>query len=305
MVKEWFKSHGPAAAKAVLTGQTLPGGSASRAKNRAMTRTSALARRLQRQPSSADQKVPKAMDNTLLVSLSQQLASYRAMDAIANNLANASTPAFKRETMLFKEYVEQLPLAEGQTGPQTLTFVQDAGMARDLREGKLERTNAPLDLAVDGKGYFEIGTANGSRYTRNGHFTLDADGRIVTSSGDPVLGDGGEITVTPDDGDIHIAEDGAVSGTKGQLGKLKLVDFADDNALTKEGASLYATDQTAQPVTDSKILQGTMEASNVEPVIEISRMLEVMRAYQTTATLSQSQEDLLRRAIDRLGNVQG
>lgn len=245
------------------------------------------------------------MDNTLLVNLSQQLAAFRAMDAIANNLANASTPAFKRETMLFKEYVEQLPLAEGETTPQTLVFVQDAGVARDLSEGKLERTNAPFDLAIDGKGYFEIQTANGSRYTRNGHLALNAEGRLVTSSGNPVIGDGGEITVSPDDGDIHIAEDGTVSGKLGQLGKLKLVDFANESALVKEGASLYATDQTAEPVTGSKILQGTIEASNVQPVIEISHMLEVMRSYQATANLTQSQEDLMRRAIDRLGNVQG
>lgn len=245
------------------------------------------------------------MDNTLLVSLSQQLAAYRAMDAIANNLANASTPAFKRETMLFKEYVEQLPPAEGQTGPQSVAFVQDAGLARDLSEGKLERTNAPFDLAVDGKGYFEIQTANGSRYTRNGHFALDAGGRLVTSSGDPVIGDGGEITVSPDDGNIHIAEDGTITSKLGQLGKLKLVDFANESALVKEGASLYSTDQTAEPVTNSKILQGTVEASNVEPVIEISHMLEVMRSYQATANLTQSHEDLMRRAIDRLGNVQG
>lgn len=250
-------------------------------------------------------KDPKAMDNTLLVNLSQQLAAFRAMDAIANNLANASTPAFKRETMLFKEYVEQLPPVEGQTGPQNVVFVQDAGLARDLSEGKLERTNAPFDLAIDGRGYFEIQTANGSRYTRNGHFALDAGGRLVTSSGDPVIGDGGEITVSPDDGDIHIAEDGTVSGKLGQLGKLKLVDFANESALVKEGASLYSTDQNAEPVTGSKILQGTIEASNVQPVIEISHMLEVMRSYQATANLTQSQEDLMRRTIDRLGSVQG
>ena len=244
------------------------------------------------------------MDNTLLVSLSHQLASYRAMDVIANNIANMSTPAFKREEAQFQEYVEQLPLAEGQTQPQTLTFVQDAGITRDMSMGQLQRTNAPLDLAINGKGYFEIQTATGSRYTRDGHFALDAQGRLVTASGDAVMGDGGELTITPDDGDVHIAADGTVSGRLGQLGKLKVVDFADDRALTKEGANLYTTTQTAQPVDNANIEQGTIETSNVQPVVEISHMLEVLRAYQATASLTQSQEDLMRQAIDKLGSVQ-
>lgn len=243
------------------------------------------------------------MDNTVLVSLSHQLASYRSMDVIANNIANVSTPAFKREAVQFQEYVEQIPATEGDSGPQTLSFVQDKGVVRDLSEGKLERTNAPYDFAVNGQGYFVVQTANGERYTRNGHFSLDAQGRLVTSEGDAVQGEGGEITVTPDDGDIHVAEDGTVSGAHGQLGKLRLVKFDNESALKKEGASLYSSDQ--QPVTVDKphIEQGTIETSNVSPVIEISHMLEVMRAYQATANLTQTQEDLSRQAIDKLGSV--
>ena len=244
------------------------------------------------------------MDNTLLISLSHQLAASRSMDVIANNLANASTPAYKRESAQFRDFVQTLPPVGDQTALQTITFVQDVGTTRDTSEGKLERTNAPYDLAVNGKGYFEIQTAAGSRYTRNGHFSLDSQGHLVTSAGDPVMGDGGEITISPEDGNAHIAEDGTVSGLHGQLGKLKLVDFANEEGLVEEGASLYTTNQTAQPVTNSKIEQGTVETSNVEPVVEISRMIEVMRSYQAVANLTQSQEDLARQAIDKLGSVQ-
>ena len=243
------------------------------------------------------------MDNTLLISLSQQLASYRAMDVIANNLANMSTPAYKREAVQFKEYVEQLPTTDAQTGPQTVSFVQDAGVLRDMKEGQLNRTNAPFDVAINGKGYFEIQTANGPRYTRNGHFALNAQGELVSGGGNPVVGDGGPITITPDDGDIHIAADGTVSGKQGQLGKLKLVDFANSGELTKEGSSLYSTTQTATPVANPQIEQGMIETSNVQPVVEMSKMLEVMRNYQATATLTQSQQDLMRQAIDKLGSV--
>ncbi len=244
------------------------------------------------------------MDNTLLVSLSQQVAAYRAMDVIANNLANVSTPAYKRESIQFREYVDQLPTTAGQAGPQSISFVQDAGTVSDLTEGKLDHTGAPYDLAIDGKGYFQVQTANGTRYTRDGHFLLNSDGVLVTAAGDPVLGDGGPITVAPSDGDIHIAEDGTVSGKQGQLGKLSVVDFPDDQALVKDGANLYSTDQSATPATGAQILQGTIEASNVQPVIEISRMLEVMRAYQATTSLTKSQDDLKLQAIDKLGSVQ-
>src|ERR1700709_2533357 len=113
-----------------------------------------LARRLQR--SGRTRKAPKApttMDNSLLISLSHQIASYRSMDVIANNLANVSTPAYQREEPTFNEYVANVRPAEGQTGTQTLSFVQDAGIVRDLSEGHLNTTNAPFDMAIHGKGY--------------------------------------------------------------------------------------------------------------------------------------------------------
>lgn len=244
------------------------------------------------------------MDNSLLISLSQQLASYRSMDVIANNLANVSTPAFQREEPTFQEYVTQVPPAEGQSGLQTLTFVKDSGVVRDLSEGHFDITGAPYDMAIHGKGYFVVQTANGERYTRNGHFGLDASGQIVTSNGDAVQGDGGAITITPDDGEVHIAEDGSVSGANGTIGKIRMVEFANPRGLVKEGASLYdAGGQSAVTAEEVSLQSGMLESSNVAPVVEISHMIEVMRAYQATATLTQTQEDLMRQAIDKLGGM--
>jgi flagellar basal-body rod protein FlgF len=245
------------------------------------------------------------MDQTVLVSLSQQLAAYRSIDAIANNIANVSTPGYKRETAMFQQYIETAPPSEGQDGPQSYSFVQDAGLARDLQQGAVEKTNAPFDLAVNGTGYFVLKRADGTtHYTRNGHFTLDAQGRISTESGDLLQGDGGELAITSDDGDIHIAQDGTVTGAKGQLGKVQLASFADERALTKEGASLYTTTQQPQTVAQPNIEQGALEDSNVQPVVEISSMLEVMRAYQASESLNQSQEDMMRQAIDKLGTIE-
>ena len=242
------------------------------------------------------------MDNTLLISLSHQLASFRSMDVIANNIANVSTPAFQREEPTFHEYIVNVAPAEGQVGTQSLSFVQDAGMVRDLSEGSLITTGAPFDMAIHGNGYFVVQTANGDRYTRNGHFTLNDAGQIVTSNGDAVQGDGGPITITPDDGDVHIAPDGTVSGKTGQIGRVRVVDFENPRLLVKEGASLFSTDQSPVTATDFKLQSAMLETSNVQPVVEIAHMIEVMRAYQATATLTQSQEDLMRQAIDKLGS---
>lgn len=247
------------------------------------------------------------MDNSLLVSLSQQLAAYRAMDVIANNLANVSTPGFKREAAKFEEYVAMMRPAEGQKGMQSVSFVKDAGVIRDAGQGNVEQTGATYDLAINGKGYFAIQTPAGLRYTRDGHFSLDGNGNLVTSQGYQVQGDGGAITITPNDGDINIAPDGTISsvvnGVGNQLGKIKVVDFADDKLLVKQGGNLYSTNQGPTAPANVNIRQGALESSNVQPVIEISKMIEVMRAYEATANLSKSQEDMMRQAIERLGQT--
>ena len=247
------------------------------------------------------------MDNSLLVSLSQQLAAYRAMDVIANNLANTSTPGFKREAAKFEEYISHVRPAEDQKGPQTLSFVKDAGVLRDVGQGELTATGSPYDFAINGKGFFTVQTPQGMRYTRDGHFSLNQDGVLVTSDGYPVQGDGGAITVTPSDGQVSVGPDGIISsilnGASNQIGKLQVMGFADERAMVKQGANLYSTTEAATPVTNSTIAQGMLESSNVSPVIEISHMVQVMRAYQMTATMTNSEEELMRQAIDKLGST--
>jgi flagellar basal-body rod protein FlgF len=247
------------------------------------------------------------MDNSLLVSLSQQIAAYRSIDVIANNIANANTPGFKRETAKFEEYVTHVRPSETQKGPQALSFVKDAGVIRDLGQGELTSTGATLDFAINGKGFFAVQTPSGIRYTRDGHFTLDQNGQLVTADGYAVQGDGGAITITPDDGTVSVGADGTISsilnGASNQIAKLQVVEFRNERAMTKEGANLYATTQTPTTATTATIAQHMLEGSNVKPVIEISRMVEVMRAYQMTATMTNSQEQLMRQAINQLGSM--
>ena len=244
------------------------------------------------------------MDNTLLVCLSQQMATYGSIDTIANNLANLSTPGFKRDSTIFEEYVQQTQPTEDEFSPQSVSFVWNRGTARDFSPGRIETTSAPFDFAINGKGYFVVQTANGPAYTRDGHFRLDGQGRIVTEAGDPLQGDGGDVTIAPEDGDIHVARDGTITGQKGQLGKLQLVQFANETRLAKQGSNLFTTSDPTRPATDATIKQGALESSNVEPVVEISHMLDVMRAYQAMAGLTQSHEDQQRQTIDKLAATQ-
>jgi flagellar basal-body rod protein FlgF len=225
------------------------------------------------------------------------------MDVIANNIANVSTPAFKKEGVKFEEYVAAMKPSETETGTQYVSFVVDKGTVRDLNEGRMERTGAPFDLAINGKGFFVVQTPAGERYTRDGHFQLDSDGNLVTSDGNKVMGEGGQITFSPDDGDIHIGADGTITGKQGQLGKVRVVAFDNEQAMLKEGASLYTSSETPKPADNAAIQQGMLEASNVEPVVEISHMIEVTRAYQLTASMTQSQQDLMREAVSKLGDM--
>lgn len=244
------------------------------------------------------------MENAFLVSLSHQMAARRSMEVIANNLANVSTPAFKRETVRFEEHLSPVENeATGQT--EMLAFVLDRGVVRDLVEGRFESTSAPFDFAISGSAFFAVNTDEGEKYTRNGHFMLDDQGRLVTGDGDPVMGDGGEIAITPQDGEIRVASDGTITGEQGQLAKLRLVAFANERALKKAGGGLY-TAEGEQPIAaeGAKVRQGFIEKSNVEPVIEIAHMIEVLRAYQASADLTQTGEDLMRRAIQKLGEFQ-
>jgi flagellar basal-body rod protein FlgF len=242
------------------------------------------------------------MDNSLLVSLSHQIAAQRSLDVIANNLANMNTSAYRRDALKFEEYLEQSQPGEDQKGVQTTAFVQPAGIVRDNSEGRIEATGNPFDLAISGKGYFVVQTANGERYTRDGHFTLNADGTIVTETGDPVMTDGGAVAITTDDGDVTISGDGTISGDQGQIARVRVVQFADDMALTKEGASYYATSQ--QP-TDAesgyKLEQGMLERSNVVPVTEMTAMIDVMRSFQAISNMISAQEELKRKAVTSLG----
>jgi flagellar basal-body rod protein FlgF len=243
------------------------------------------------------------MENAIYIALSSQMALQRQTDVVANNLANISTPAFKGEEMLFRQYLVR---PEG-NGP--LAFVEDVGTARNLQQGPITRTGNALDVALQGSGYLVVQTPLGTRYTRNGHFQLDAQNQLVTAEGYPVLSDGDQPLQMPSNvRDITIAADGTISasqdGTKvsTKVGKLQVVDFAVPQAVTPAANGYYVTDQPPQPATAS-VQQGLLEESNVQPVVELTRLLGVSRAFAGINNFLALESKRQLEAIDKLGKV--
>jgi flagellar basal-body rod protein FlgF len=245
------------------------------------------------------------MENTLLIGLSRQVALARELDVIANNMANVNTNGFKARSSLFAEYI--MPEATADEFPlpdRSFSYVIDNGTPLDFSTGALERTGNPMDVAIKGEAFFVVETPNGERYTRNGALQLDQTGRLVTSDGWPILGDGGEIVFNPEETGISIGRDGAVSTDQGQRGRIRLVRFEDVQALRNEGANVFASDEPGLPALESsKIESGVIERSNVNAVIEMSRMMEVNRSYTAIANTLQRLAELQRTAVQRLGEA--
>lgn len=238
------------------------------------------------------------MENTLYIALSQQLGIRREMSVIANNLANGLTPGYKAESMMFVEYLSK-PKGGGRSNH--LSFVQDIAVARDMREGDLTHTDNPLDFAIHGSGWFVVQTAAGERYTRNGHFQLDVQGQLVTSSGDPVIGTRGEvIRFEPDDTRIVAKGDGSIEANGEPRGQLRIVSFENEQRLRKESGSLYRSDALPGEAAAASVVQGKLEKSNVRSIIELTTMMEAVRTYQGAQRLIQNEHDRLRGAIQKL-----
>lgn len=240
------------------------------------------------------------MENSLLVGLTAQMTLRRNMEIVSNNLANVSTSGFKREAPAFEELLVQVET--DQASLQEVSFVRDWGVVRDMRAGPLVQTGAPLDIAVEGEGFLVVRTPEGERFTRDGHFKLDANGKVVNSDGYPVLSDGGEITVPTDTTAIKIGSDGTVSTEQGQAGKFRVVTLP-PASLRKEGGNLYTSTEQSSPALNARLVQGAIERSNVEPVVEMTKMIEIMRAYQHSTETLNATDDLIRRAVQRLGDV--
>ena len=235
------------------------------------------------------------MDSGYYSACTALISRMQALDTIANNLANTSTPGFRAEHNVFssvlasKGGLDQSPLNQAVNDYGIMS-----GTTLDQGQGALQKTGNALDVGIEGPGYFVVQTANGPMYTRNGAFQVSSKGQLVTAHGDAVMGDKGVITMPP--GEVSISANGTISSNGALSGKLKVVEFPAGTELTSVGDTYYsAPANTAATATSSNVRQGMLESSNVNPV---ASMVELVTA-QRSAEMMQRALSMFNSEIDK------
>jgi flagellar basal-body rod protein FlgG len=218
------------------------------------------------------------------------------MERISTNLANALTPAFKREIAT--------TLSATSSSDTSSPFAQVMQhVTRDLQPGSVKLTGHALDLALSGPGFLEVSTPDGPAYTRLGQLQLDAQGHLATMRGEPVMGTSGEITLNS--GQVQIDALGVIMQDEHSVGQLKLVDFDDASALVaRANGNFTATEQAgAHEATQAGVRQGYLENSNVAPMHEMVQMMQTVRHLESMQRVAQGMDDMLGVAIRKLGDL--
>ncbi len=227
------------------------------------------------------------------------------LEVITNNLANASTSGYKRDDLSFSGMINPLPTPYNSSALNL--DVVSARFVTDFAQGAMRRTDNPLDLALDGDGFFVVQHAGGIRYTRSGNFSLNSAGLLVTSDGYPVLGNNGPIQIAgggaAEQPEIDSAGQIIIGGTP--VAKLKLVAFQDTSALVKDGSNTFKVkgNNVMQIPATAEVRQGYLETSNVSPVHEMVKMIESMRIYESYQRTAQLINETLEKANNELGKI--
>ena len=230
------------------------------------------------------------------------------MNVLANNIANMNTTGFKGEKMLFTEHLVRSRGGESMLG-EKLAFVRDIATVRNLQEGPIEVTGNPLDLAIRDEGYFAVGTDNGERYTRSGRLHIDPEGRLVTQNGDPILNAQGQpLTLSPNAEQIVVAADGTVSATPAGtiptindvVGKIRIVRFDNPQEMEQISGGLLDTQEAPIDVENPQVVQHALESSNIEPIIEMARMIEVNRSYSSVSKMITAENERMKKMVETL-----
>ena len=233
------------------------------------------------------------MDNAIYASLTRQAGLMAEMRVVANNIANANTTGFRREGVIFAEHLSALD-----RNGDTLSMAHARGRTLDLDQGVLTQTNGNFDLAIEGEGFFLVETPDGTRLTRAGAFLPSAEGEVMTAEGFRLLDEGmAPIIVPAGASGVAIGADGTLSANGVVFGKIGVFNAPDDAQLTHQGGTAFTTDSPPEPVDDARIRQGFLEESNVDSVFEITRMIEVQRAYELGQSFLDREDQRIRSAI--------
>lgn len=261
--------------------------------------------------------------------LSGAMAQSTKLDTIANNLANVNTPAFKRDQQLFQEY-----LTANEKPPQTIqiprdvasiesfynmqggdkSFVDTKGTFTDFSQGGLKPTGNALDVAIDGKGFFEVATPGGVKLTRAGNFTLDGNGQLVTKEGHPVLKAGApgadpasRVIRVQGAGALTISDTGDVFEGTENIGKISLVNVNNPDSLQKVGGSLYTFKANSTPdmtnINNPSLKQGFLETSNVNIVQEMTDMISANRVFESTQKAISTYDQMAEKMVNVVGKT--
>lgn len=238
------------------------------------------------------------MDNATYTTLTRQSGLMNEMRVVANNLANISTTGFRSEGVIFSEHVKAL-------GPNDPSLSMATAAARQtlMLQGTLSQTGGSFDLAIEGDGFFLVETPGGERLTRAGAFTPNQDGDLVTPEGFRVLDAGGAPVFVPQGaGPVGIAPDGTVSAGGQPVGQIGLVQPTNPIGMVREdGVRFRVDDEGYEPAIDARMLQGFLEDSNVNPVMQVSRMIEVQRSYELGQSFLDKEDERIRSALRALG----
>jgi flagellar basal-body rod protein FlgF len=223
-------------------------------------------------------------------------------EVIANNLANAATVGYKKDRLFLKTMMDASLVLQKDTNQNPLMLNAEK-ISTVLSQGGLRATGNPLDFALSGSGFFVVNTPSGTMYSRDGRFSLTAEGDLVTVSGFPVLGEGGPINLPK--GDITITPTGVIQVNGLEVDMLKVVNFEEPNSLYKQGDNLFAArdDATERQAFGTTVSQGFVENSNVEAIKEMVDMITLHRMYETSARALMAQDETLDKAVNQVGSV--
>lgn len=228
------------------------------------------------------------------VTLSRQSGLMNEMRIVANNIANSATTGYRQEGLVFSEYV--------QSSPQQPSLSMTRAQVRNtsLEQGTLTQTNGSFDFAIEGDGFFLIETPGGERLTRAGSFTPNAEGDLVTPNGYRVLDAGGAPVFIPPGTQIGVASDGTLSADGQPIGQIGLYQPVDALDMQREDGVMFRSDSGVDPAEGARVLQGFLEASNVDPILQVARMIEIQRAYEMGQSFLESEDERIRTAVKTL-----
>ncbi|HCW83669.1 MAG: flagellar hook-basal body complex protein [Planktotalea sp.] len=232
------------------------------------------------------------MENASYTTLTRQSGLMREMSVIASNIANANTTGYRQEGLIFSEVIK------GVSDAPSLSMATARARATSLAPGTITQTGGPYDVAIDGDGFFQIQTPGGTRLSRAGHFMPNNQGDLVTPDGYRVLDAGGApLGIPQGTGKISISADGTLS-SKGQLlGQLGIVQPSTGTQILREDGVHFRADGPTEPNFDARVRQGFLEGSNVNPMSQIARMIEVQRAYEMGQSFAETENERLRNAV--------